>query len=714
MAPSSAAASSATASSTVSTPSRVSNNTITGVQISPEDAPKSSSVLRATIAEAKAQARRARLQKQNDPSSKPENHLNTSISSGQAHVSGSSSLVLKSRIEAARNSGDLNISAMGLKNIPDVVLHMYDFDPSTAVDWSASVDLVKLIAADNEMTELRDDAFPDWSTSEMEQDDSKCIQFGGLKKLDFHGNLLRTLPLGLRRLERLSILNLSNNRLHMDSLDIVCQLASLGELYISSNQLSGRLTAAIGNLESLRILDLRSNALEELPDTVGNLKNLQRLRLSENKIASLPFQALAMLPLLELSVSKNRLHGCLLPEVSTIFKTLRHLDVSFNDLEMVSSSSSFPTPALQHLAVDGNRLSTLPDVSKLSDMLTLTASENLLTELPQGFSSLFNLKSANLSRNQIRLVPQEIALMENLNSLELASNPLRDRKYLTMKTEQLKDDLLKRLDNDEVSTAGNANFDVYETAPSRNAGIPSTSLPTTAGQVFRYCPKEGILDLSSLEYSSLVHSTIDLRSPVTTLKLSSASLSTLPISLLEHPSIQDHLQNLDLSHNPLSPTEYLCNNLYLPKLLSLCIVSTGMTSLTPLETHLSAPNLHTLNISCHRLTGALPQLRRQFPKLTTLLATDNWFTSVGVSAVRGLEILDIRNNEVDRLVPHIGMLGNKEGQAREGRLRSLEVSGNKFRVPSWQVVERGTEAILKDLRRMIPLEELDEEWRDGV
>jgi len=67
------------------------------------------------------------------------------------------------------------------------------------------------------------------------------------------------------------------------------------------------------------------------------------------------------------------------------------------------------------------------------------------------------------------------------------------------------------------------------------------------------------------------------------------------------------------------------------------------------------------------------------------------------------------------LPPKLGMLGHSKAsraKGEKGRLRSFECSGNRFRVPRWQVVEKGTEAVLRDLRRMIPAGELEAEWVD--
>ena len=102
---------------------------------------------------------------------------------------------------------------MGLKEIPAEVMDMYNFDAINGHggSWAESVDLTRFVAADNELEYLGDDIFPDIDPHEsLDDDDSKGNQFGGLETLDLHGNLLKALPVGLRRLGLLTTLNLVN------------------------------------------------------------------------------------------------------------------------------------------------------------------------------------------------------------------------------------------------------------------------------------------------------------------------------------------------------------------------------------------------------------------------------------------------------------------------------------------------------------------------
>jgi hypothetical protein len=115
--------------------------------------------------------------------------------------------LLARRIAAARTDGRLNIAAMGFKEIPEEVMNMYESVGDSS--WAEAVDLTRFVAADNELERLSDDVFPDVDPQDVANDENaKGNQFGGLETLDLHGNVLIALPLGLRRLERLTSLNL--------------------------------------------------------------------------------------------------------------------------------------------------------------------------------------------------------------------------------------------------------------------------------------------------------------------------------------------------------------------------------------------------------------------------------------------------------------------------------------------------------------------------
>jgi len=122
--------------------------------------------------------------------------------------------VIQARAQTARTSGRLNIAAMGLREIPAEVMSMYEYQENG--NWAESVDLTRFVAADNEIEMIEDSVFPDVDPQEMADDEnSKENIFAGLETLDLHGNMLISIPSGLRRLFQLTSLNLVSATLIM-------------------------------------------------------------------------------------------------------------------------------------------------------------------------------------------------------------------------------------------------------------------------------------------------------------------------------------------------------------------------------------------------------------------------------------------------------------------------------------------------------------------
>ncbi|RMZ89297.1 hypothetical protein DV736_g3475, partial [Chaetothyriales sp. CBS 134916] len=668
------------------------------------DSPKSSTALRSAIAKAKAARKDAASR---ISSSAGESSILTSDGSSVSQqvddVVISNRGLLRSRIHSALTSGHLNISAMKLECIPCEVMSMYEPDQSS-VNWAEVVDLLKFNSADNEITHLDDHVFPDFSLGEVADGEGKANQFGGVESLDLHNNKLNSLPLGLRRLEQLTLLNLSGNKLTRACLDIVWQLPSIQDLNMARNQLTGSIKIPNGSVSKLHRLNLSGNSIDSLILDGDASSPLSSLDVSNNQLADLPWEILASFELVQLNASANRLVTVILNPLLRGFTNLREVDLSNNSIDVIEPELRLPS--VQIFAVNNNRLDSLPDISSWHNLITLQAAENNLSEIPQGLIASTSVKGVDFSLNSIKTLDPRIAKMKSLTSLRLTGNPLRDRKFLSMDTEGIKKALLIRLEPDEA---------VDGPGPGGVCKDKVVSNRSSRSEAYLHTPVNGVLDLGSkIQGADVNLSIINLESPIHTLRLSNNDISAFPTGLLLHPSINGSLKSLDLSHNPLASNTYLAADLHLPALESLYIVSTGLASLDTLLTWLKAPQLRELNISCHRLTGQLPHVRSWYPNCTTLLATDNWFSSVDVDAVRGLEVLDIRNNEIGSLPPTVGLLGNHTGKRESGRLRSFECGGNRFRVPRISVIEKGTEAVLKDLRRMIPEADIPDDWRDEI
>ncbi|KAI6531274.1 hypothetical protein MCOR10_003219 [Pyricularia oryzae] len=742
---------------------------------------KSSAALREQIAKAKA-AKKATTKLEVDPTKVPTvgRHpirsplipTDTSFDFGlsdnpfnhQEADSGSKNKVLEGLLATARTSGRLNIAALGLREVPAQVLKMYDSEAMGINDgsWAETVDLTRFVAADNELEMIGDEVFPDKDPKAfVDDEDGQGMIFGGLETLDLHGNMLISLPMGLRRLQYLTSLNLSSNRITNGSFEVISQIISLRDLKLGGNLFYGPLDNSFTNLVDLETVDLHDNNISALPAGMEKMSKLRILNLGENNFESLPLTTLVLLPLTELVVRKNKLSGVFIDDADALFQTLQILDVSSNQLTHIlppGSSSTLAMPSLHQMCVSMNRLQELPGLSMCVNLLTLNADENSITDVPNGLTGLNKLRHVDFSSNDLRVIPPEISRMDNLNMLRLSGNPLRDKKFCSVTTEELKDILAARLDPEPILDEPQATFsnllasaavpspkppatrsrmnsvprhiedaDEVRSEMSDKFATPPTSAPqspaarsrshTLSSEQWTVRPG-GVLDRSNTQ-SSALHpvscSRVANEHSVREVQLHHNLFSIIPESLT---FFSQTLVSLSLAHNQLMGESYMGDmaaiggglKLELLALRELNLSSNHITSLAPLMSNLISPGLQKLDVSTNRI-AALPSgtgLRDVFPELSVLLIANNHLADLEPEAIKGMRIVDASNNDIAHLNPRIGLLGGIEN----GTLERLDVMGNRFRVPRFNVLERGTEATLRFLRGRVPVAEMAA-WREA-
>ncbi|CAG8947950.1 unnamed protein product [Penicillium salamii] len=676
-------------------------------------ASKSSSSLRETIARAKAARKAVAAGEKKDDPQTPASEAPIANSWGAVEDEDPfnqlpkepNSLVMRKRVQTARATGQLNIAAFSLTEIPKEVLTMYDYDADNA-NWFENVDLVKFIAADNELEHISDEVFPDINPDDFDADsDDRGLQFGGLETLDLHGNILKSLSMGLRRMQNLRTLNLSNNSLDMEHIEIISEITSLTDLKLANNQLEGVLAPFMGRLDKLESLDLRGNKLTGLPEELAGMKSLRTLDVSENKLTSIPSDVFSKLPLKTLNAQKNKLEGTLIPASVGRWETLQLLNIANNAVVVFSSNDTLDLPNLHTLLIGVNRITHLPCVASWQSLLTLSAEENKISELPTGFVELKSIKKADFTGNDLTRLDDKMGLMESLTSLKVANNPLRERRLLNMDTEDIKRDLRSRCEPDPQDTDDEGSVATQFTLAPENPALDGSWQIKSGGTL-----DKSFADMTDLTVEQLeMIASQDIRS----LYLQQNQLSHFPAPALAF--LAHNLVELDLSHNPMNGSEFLSAPLELPKLQSLTLNATCMVSWEPLLTNLVAPSLTFLDVSHNRLNGPFPNLRSTYPELKTVVASDNKIASLDFESVQGLQVLELSNNDIDSLPPKIGLLAADRDPQNWGTgsaLRRFEVAGNRFRVPRWQVVAKGTDAILEFLRGRIPTSDLPEWERE--
>ena len=226
-------------------------------------------------------------------------------------------------------------------------------------------------------------------------------------------------------------------------------------------------------------------------------------------------------------------------------------------------------------------------------------------------AALRNLRNVDLMCNNIKKLEDDIATMSNLSMLNIGNNPLRERRFLTMTTEDLKHELGKRLLPPEPEQIPLNQEDPLEII-SQESSAQSKSWSVKPG---------GVLDRSSTFLSTINSSDLEplLSHSVRSVILNHNSLDAIPSSLT---ILSSTLTTLDLSHNKLTGSTYLSTTVSFPNLRDLNLASNTITSLEPIIANLTASRLENLNIGYNRLT-ILPKLVDCFPALITVAAPDN-------------------------------------------------------------------------------------------
>lgn len=169
-------------------------------------------------------------------------------------------------------------------------------------------------------------------------------------------------------------------------------------------------------------LDLSSLGLWTLPQSIGQLKTLRTLQLQHNNLRALPSIIGQLVSLEYLDVSTNQLN-LLPPEVGQL-TMLRILNLFNNQLRTLPPEIGQLT-ALTELILSNNQINSLsPEIRKLTALTTLSLYENRLSTLPPELGQLTRLEQLILSGNCLSDLPKTLAKLDALKELTLHDNSL--------------------------------------------------------------------------------------------------------------------------------------------------------------------------------------------------------------------------------------------------------------------------------------------------
>uniref|UniRef100_A0A0D9XQK9 Protein kinase domain-containing protein n=2 Tax=Leersia perrieri TaxID=77586 RepID=A0A0D9XQK9_9ORYZ len=393
------------------------------------------------------------------------------------------------------------------------------------------------------------------------------------------------------------------------------------DVSLSSMNLSGKISPAIGALPALARLELDSNSLSgNVPPELTNCTHLRFLNLSVNTLTGE------------------------LPDLSPVM-ALDTIDIANNDF-----SGRFPAwvgnlSGLVYLSIGMNSYDQgviPPSIGNLKNLTYLyMASSNLKGEIPDSIFELTKLETLDMSMNNLAgVIPAAIGNLQKLWKIELYGNNL---------TGELPPELGKLTGLREIDISRNQlsggippemaalkNFEVIQLYRNNFSG----PIPAEWGEL------KFLTGFSAYEnrFSGEFPANFGLFSP---------------------------LNSFDISENAFTGPfpKHLCDGKNLEYLLAL---QNGFSGEVPDE-YSACDSLQRFRINKNRFTGSLPAGLWGLPAVTIIDVSDNGFTgsiSPAIGKAQNLNQLWLQNNRFDGEIPaEIGRLG---------QLQKLYLSNNSF------------------------------------
>ena len=261
-----------------------------------------------------------------------------------------------------------------------------------------------------------------------------------LREIRYTGNEASKLPSSFCLATRLTVLDVSNNKL--ESLDHAQleQLPNLASLKVANNRLKS-IPESFTEFKNLRSLNLSSNFLESLPTSVANLKCLYDLDVSFNSIEGLRNIG-GLENLTRLWATNNKLSGRPEGGIANL-KSLREVDIRFNIIDNIDILSQLPE--LEHLTAGHNSISTFEGsfqkirtlyldhnpmtqfklAAPITTLSILSLRSGKLAQLPEDlFSKMPGLTKLILTKNHFAALTPQIGKLQRLDHLSIAKNSL--------------------------------------------------------------------------------------------------------------------------------------------------------------------------------------------------------------------------------------------------------------------------------------------------
>lgn len=534
-----------------------------------------------------------------------------------------------------------------------------------------------------------------------------------LREIKYTSNEAWKLPTSLSLASRLTMLDVSNNKLEQLEHAELHKLQSLVSLRLSNNKLSA-LPKYFGQWKALRSLNLSSNSLTEFPNYMCEMKTLVDLDLSFNAIGALP-QIGNLTSLERLWATNNKLTGPF-PSTANQLQNLREIDVRHNTIDNIdvlvqlpklewlaigyNNISSFegtfvklrnfhldhnpvtrfgisaPIPTLASLNLEKAKLAALPDdlFQKIPNLNRLVLDQNHFVSLSPHIGKLTRLEHLSIARNLLSSLPADIGRLVELQHLDLRENNLNSlpsqiwymRKLVTL----------------------NVSSNVLNTFPKPGAplpALPDSNLPTPSSvmssrlgeedelgnledfQLRRPSQTSGYLSSSPGQSRKASVASSTAASPSSTASGRKPSLVSRPSDGTIAPVTR---KDSSLSHKMLQTFAVSLRHLFL---------ADNRLQDEAFEELALLPELRILNVSYNLIYDIPPRTLRRWPHLLELYLSGNDLSALpaeDLEEINQLRVLHINNNKFQVLPAEI---------AKIQKLAIMDVGSNllKYNVSNW-------------------------------
>lgn len=468
--------------------------------------------------------------------------------------------------------------------------------------------------------------------------------------------------------------------------DWLGNITSLVIVDLSWSGFQGTLPSSLMNCVNLTTLILSTNNFQGLlPTWIGDLRSLKTLdvRFSQGQQATWlpmnPFHvdvSLGQLTLLELlDISNNAVNSPLIDPLFGNLTRLKSLNIDGCGLNgtLPSSLSQLVSLDLFDCSGNANLSGTFPDAFWTHRSLAtfIGFGCNISGTIPPSIGNLTSLQYFRLSQNRLNgTIPSSIGFLSNLTMLMLNSNNLTGtlpEELSTLTNLSILDLRNNRLTGSLPTFAHNFMISVVVLASNRLTGpLPSLLLNSNPTVTFVGL-SNNFLSGSLPEFS--------IQSKFSVLKLDNNCIAgTIPTNI----NVLPNLMTLDISFNSLSgviPDEFA-------QLESLNFLSLSHNSLSgtlprnfgDVGKQLYMPALASLNVSHNSLTGELPQsvARLRFATIDFSHNAFNGSFPLGVGNISSLKGLYLHDNRLDGVLPSNAFFKSLQ------QLETLRIDRNRF------------------------------------